>query len=345
MFFCTRAAGRSCAVFWEGVLLPQSPRGGDGARGHCCPRRGASAGPGRLGIAAAPGTWVLGERCRGCPHGVLLAGCLAPADPSRGVPSRGGSTVLGGVCDSPEAKPLGQAAPRGGGRDGQIDSSGGWTDGWMEKQMCTRDGWMDGEIDGCVGEGDAWIDRQMHRWRTDARSLPSHPGHAWGAELWRCTGPLPPGSSGSGTLARNPPGQRDGRRAPDVPRRAACAHTAPGWVAPPAPTISALQLAGSAAARLCLVARQAWLKAAPKRPAGCFQGWQRGLVTPRRFCILASPPMAGSSPSACTGGTSFACLLCLLGSPTVVLPCSRPRCARDPAQERKLQIHSFSAAT
>jgi len=40
--------------------------------------------------------------------------------------------------------PPGQAARRGGGRAGQIDSSGGRTDGWMEKQMCTRDGWMDG---------------------------------------------------------------------------------------------------------------------------------------------------------------------------------------------------------
>lgn len=143
MSSCTQAPGESCAVFWEGVLLPQSLHGGDGACGHCRPWYGAFTGPGRLGITAAPGTWVLGERCRGCPHEVLLAGCLAPAGPSRGVPGRGGS-IAPGVCDSPEAKPPGQAAPRGGGRDGRIDSTGdGQMAGWRSRCVRGMDGWRD----------------------------------------------------------------------------------------------------------------------------------------------------------------------------------------------------------
>ena len=156
--------------------------------------------------------------------------------------------------------------------------------GWRSRCVRGMDGWMDGEIDGCVGEGDARIDRQMHRWRTDARSLPSRPGGlSRGAApvlspeacsvVGRWPGPCRGGGTAAGLLMSHTK-----RLVPVQP---------PGRLSPPA-----CQPCGRLAARR-----------APKRPTGPFQGWRRGLVPPRRFWVLAASPVPGSSP----GAVGFAC--------------------------------------
>ena len=117
---------------------------------------------------------------------------------------------------------------------------------------------------------------------------------------------------------------------------------APGQVALPDPAGSALRLASSVAAP--------WhTKPGSKQPQNARQVVSRdggeALSPPSEVLHPGSPSVPGHSPSARVGAVGFTCLLCRLGSPAVVLPCSHPHCARDPAQERKLQICSFSAAT
>lgn len=230
------------------------------------------------------------------------------------LPQPAAGPVLGG---SATRSPPGLAARRGGGRASRIDSSGGWTDGWMERQMCMRDGWtdgwIDGEIDGCVGEEDARIDRQMESRR-------SRPERAWGAELWHHSSPsrLIPGSYGA---AGWPWGFQRSLTSTD-------ALGARGQVAPQDPAGPALQLFH--------VTRRAWLTAFPKCPPGCYQGWQQSLIPLRAhpfslsLCqglgfhvpavsagvLPCSPP--APRPGSCTGAKAansqlFSCILKIRG--------------------------------
>lgn len=249
-----------------------------------------------LGVLAPLQHWAQGGWGRGAGVPAWDAPRWVSGTPSRGVPGEGGSTVPG-VWDRPEAKPLGQAAPRGGGRDGQIDSSGGWTDGWMEKQMCTRDGWMERLMDVLERRTHGETDRC-----TDGEQTPVPFPLALGMPGVLSYGAVPVLSPEARPMVGCWPGpRRDSGTAAGLLTSLAeqpvstKPPAAPGQVALPDPAGSALRLASSVAApwhakpgsKQPQNARQVVSRdggEASFRPLGGFASWQPLRARPLSLC-------------------------------------------------------------